>query len=335
MSVNRSTWPSTTVYTTPSTGYSVLGSDVLTSIPMETSAFDGVVSDLSNIYNSTDKNFNYYEMTYSPALQKLSAAQTYCTEVSVSVSPAVRDTVPAKRDNLRSNLYLGDLRLTSVYNISAYGSDDEFSEYGSTRQRISKLNVDGNRNVINIYLYRSTMVYLRYAEALNRAGFPQSAMCVLKYGMCQANTSKFVDAVERAQAGALIFFDPTVFILDNGKTFGDAAYQRYIYGIHSNGCGDAHANKDYVLPQPPTAKATRKDTVDYQIPLVENMIIDEMALEGAFEGNRFYDLMRVALRRNDPAYLADPISKRKGSDSADAELYSRLLDTSNWYLPLN
>ena len=29
------------------------------------------------------------------------------------------------------------------------------------------------------------MVYLRYAEALNRAGYPQSAMVILKYGLCQ------------------------------------------------------------------------------------------------------------------------------------------------------
>ena len=57
LNVNRSTWPSTTVYTSPSRGYSVSSSDVLTFIPMETSAFDGVVSDLSNIYNSTTKNF--------------------------------------------------------------------------------------------------------------------------------------------------------------------------------------------------------------------------------------------------------------------------------------
>ena len=326
---NRSTWPSTTVFNDPTKRYGITGNEVVTFIPMETRAFNGVVSQLVNIYNSTTKNYNYFELTYSPAMQNLSAAQTYCTEVSISIAPAVRDTVYVQPDNLRSVLYKGDLRLTSNYSVRAYGSDDEFSEYGSTYQTINK--VSSSR----VVLYRRSMIYLHYAEALNRAGFPQSAMCVLKYGMCQANTSKFVDDVERAQAGSLIYFDPTVYKLDNGMIFGDAAYHRNIYGIHAYGCGDAHANKDYVLPQPPTAKATRKDTVDYQIPLVENMIIDEMALEGAFEGNRFYDLMRVALRRNDPAYLADPISKRKGSDSADAELYSRLLDTSNWYLPLN
>jgi hypothetical protein len=86
-----------------------------------------------------------------------------------------------------------------------------------------------------------------------------------------------------------------------------------------------------VLPQPENALATRQDTVAYQIPLVENMIIDEMALEGAFEGYRFYDLMRVALRRGDPNYLASPIARRNGE--TDAALYSLLMDPKNWYLP--
>ena len=75
-----------------------------------------------------------------------------------------------------------------------------------------------------------------------------------------------------------------------------------------------------MLPQPTEALATRQDTVNYQIPLVENMIIDEMALEGAFEGYRFYDLMRVALRRGDPSYLAAPIARRNGE--ADNALYT-------------
>ena len=62
------------------------------------------------------------------------------------------------------------------------------------------------------------------------------------------------------------------------------------------------------------------------------MIIEEMALEGAFEGYRYYDLMRVALRRNDVAYLAEPISMRNGEQ--DAAIRAKLNDMSNWYLPL-
>ena len=40
---------------------------------------------------------------------------------------------------------------------------------------------------------------------------------------------------------------------------------------------------------------------------VENMIINEDALELAYEGERWPDLLRVAIRRNDPAFIADKI----------------------------
>ena len=57
----------------------------------------------------------------------------------------------------------------------------------------------------------------------------------------------------------------------------------------------------------------------------------------AFEGQRYYDLMRVALRRGNPAYLADKIYGRRGADKV-GEMRSLigkdLYQTANWYLPL-
>ena len=164
------------------------------------------------------------------------------------------------------------------------------------------------------------MVYLRYAEALCRAGLPQSAMAVLKYGICQDNLNEHVDSLERVAAGDLIAFDPTVF------------NQESVVGIHSLGSGDSDCNAYYELPLPSTPLPSRQDTINYQIPLVEDLIINEMALEGAFEGYRFYDLMRVALRRSDPAYLADPVCHRNGQP--DETMRAMLMDTKNWYLPL-
>jgi len=65
---------------------------------------------------------------------------------------------------------------------------------------------------------------------------------------------------------------------------------------------------------------------------LENQIIEERARELAFEGERFYDLMRVAKRRGDPAYLADKVaSKFSGSEAEN--IRSLLMNEENWYLP--
>jgi len=43
--------------------------------------------------------------------------------------------------------------------------------------------------------------------------------------------------------------------------------------------------------------------------------------------------MRVALRRDDPTYLAGKIAHRNGLlQPADATLYNRLSTPSNWYI---
>ncbi|HPN47891.1 MAG TPA: RagB/SusD family nutrient uptake outer membrane protein, partial [Bacteroidales bacterium] len=67
---------------------------------------------------------------------------------------------------------------------------------------------------------------------------------------------------------------------------------------------------------------------------VEELILTEMALETALEGHRFYDLMRVALRRGQEAYLAEKVALRKGSDNRDDALYNSLLNKNNWYLKM-
>jgi tetratricopeptide (TPR) repeat protein len=66
---------------------------------------------------------------------------------------------------------------------------------------------------------------------------------------------------------------------------------------------------------------------------IEDVIISERALELAFEGKRWFDLMRIARRRNDPSYLADKVAA-KYSDPAMAESVRSWLSTeSNWLLP--
>lgn len=64
---------------------------------------------------------------------------------------------------------------------------------------------------------------------------------------------------------------------------------------------------------------------------LEDLIMDEKARELAFEGERFYDLMRVAKRRNDPSYLAKAVSEKYPAEQQD-QIYNLLLDESNWYI---
>ena len=311
----RSTWPTNVTefnLANPTNGYNVTSMDeTLSFIPMENRVFDGVVSDLGNVFNSTHENNYYYQVTPSPAMQQLSASQTYCMEFQ---SGTETDTIYVPKIGLMKDVMAGDLRLNANYSQSSRGGQDEYSEFSSIRQDISKI------VPTRVATYRLNMVYLRYAEALNRAGFPQSAFAVLKYGLCQENIVAYVDSVEQVRAGSLIDFDPNIFTRET------------IIGIHSLGSGDSQANAYYTLPMPAQQLPTMQDTIAYQIPLVENMIIDEMALEGAFEGYRFYDLMRVALRRNTPEFLADPISRRWGM--VDEGLRALLMDRKNWYLPL-
>ena len=59
-----------------------------------------------------------------------------------------------------------------------------------------------------------------------------------------------------------------------------------------------------------------------------------MALESAIEGNRFFDLMRMARHRGDNDFLARRVASRKSSFATpDAALRTRLQTESNWYLP--
>ena len=295
-----------------SNNFSYSGSERLCYIPMESGKFYGVKSDLYEIFNSTSLNNQYAQATPTKRLRELSAAVDYCY-VQAKVDGSL-DTLYAPKDNLYKSQYAGDLRFGTIYSKYVYG-EDRFQRESNEIQNIEKY----VSNSSGVTLYRTNMLYLRYAEALNRAGYPQSAFTVLKYGLYPDMVAKHVDSLEQVKAGSVIDFDVILFTDENTQ------------GIHSRGCGNAECDTLYQLPQPTTALATRQDTIDYQIPLVEDMIINEMALEGAFEGYRYYDLMRVALRRNDPAYLASPISKRDGSE--DATLKALLMDKKNWYLP--
>ena len=126
----------------------------------------------------------------------------------------------------------------------------------------------------------------------------------------------------------------------------------YTIGVHQRGCGfiryddpiEYRSRYNYVaMVQQKIKEATGADVTAEQIysgeidelvkNAVEDLIIDECALELAFEGSRFSDLCRVAMRRGDANYLAERVSKRHTGE-VDENLRSKLSDMNKWFLPV-
>ncbi|MBR3618582.1 MAG: RagB/SusD family nutrient uptake outer membrane protein [Bacteroidaceae bacterium] len=278
--------------------------EILTIIPMEEEEYNGVVSYLRDVFNSTEDNNYFYQATHSPAYDELSRSQRF---VLVYTDPVTQlpDTVSPLMVYPSESLK-GDLRQQSIFTLR--NEETKSNTLSSIRQTCYKY-TSGHVN-----LYRLQHVYLRFAEALNRAGYPESAFAVLKHGLCKDFIDRYIPEKERKSAGSLLSFSEYTFPRENTQ------------GTHSRGSGNANADTTYVIP----ALSTAADTIQY----VEDKICDEMALETAAEGLRFYDLMRISLHRNDPTFLADKVARRKGSSNYDSALYSLLSDQKNWYLKL-
>ena len=328
-------------------------------IPMEQEKYNGVVSDLVNIFNSTDDNDYYNQVSASKALTKLSSDQIYCHFYHRNTydTKDSRDTLYVLDKNvipgtskdidksaIQSQKYKGDLRLSSIISLSKLHSD--FTNINTVIQNVIKIKSD------RICLYRYDVVYLRLAEALNRAELPEMAFAILKYGLCEETLTTRVSASEIEKANLIdpnLLDFPTRSFSIADLNYANGKYDLYMrntdddvsvddpqntIGLHSRGSGDASSNKYYVIP------ATCSDLND-SIKAVEEMILDEMALETCFEGYRFGDLLRISMHRvenesgafADNKFLADKIALR------DADLYQKLIGSGdnyngNLFLPL-
>jgi len=165
--------------------------------------------------------------------------------------------------------------------------------------------------------YRVPLLYLRYAEAVNRLGKPNLAMAVLKNGL------SYKTIVNKMLIPASEVTDP----LPNYMNFNDQIFN-FSCGIRMRGCGNADIDTTYYrIPGQVQLTTINSDSIKY----VEDLIVNELALESAFEGNRFQDLIRVAIRRNDNYYLANLVAaKHKNNKEV---IRSKLASSRDyWYL---
>ena len=407
--------------------------DKIAIIPLDTCAYDGTWSELYGFFNSQFENNYYVPVVPSKYIRELSQEQIWCGYFEEMGN---RDTIySVDKVEWEDSLEMGDLRLQAVYDRSQV-SDRYTDRFAKDRQHImkyatSRSNEGPDSKLRSYTLYRKNIVWLHFAEALNRAGFPQTAFAVLKYGLSSNTISNFVSRAERNNLynvgtyflGDLGSWSSTVFVDRHSPMAAQPNVTVSMQGIHSRGCGDSYYNKYYVLPRDSAiwaeydslevrgallADSLEKvkdaheihvipdDSVDWyydnypgyidaeynrvlnkaqyfvyvyesesdsiaflqlnaedaltrsrarnaedaaytaSVPLyqaaLEKMILDEEALEGMFEGYRFFDLMRYAMYHNDPDFIANQVARRKGA--AEYDTRADALKGGKWYLPL-
>ena len=298
--------------------------ETITVIPGDSLETWGNYSELPNIFNTNKFNNNKPGLSPSQRLLDISKEQYYCHYYQ----PRNDWVVTYAPKNLRGNRS-GDLRLSTWYSTSENMVDDEGNRY--TYQRIRKY-VSGETNSglsqsSNTTIYRRTLIYLRMAEALNRAGYPRFAFEILSTGV-NDNVINNVIIPEYPEDAAILTQFKFSTSTQNGYVIWNpesSLQNQNTQGIHSRGSGYTPKNEYYTMPT---------GTLEEQIEAVEDLIMTEEALEFAFEGYRFYDIMRVSLRRDDPTYLSNVIQARKGLDNSPC-LSVDLTDKRRWFLNWN
>lgn len=183
----------------------------------------------------------------------------------------------------------------------------------NSKNYLSKIYFMNVNNAINkrVMPYRVGLLYLRYAEAVNRLGKVNVAMAVLKYGLTPANLYN-PNIIPTAELGSP---------LPNYLNFTDTRFVDNL-AIRARSLGRPDLDNLFVIPS--TLDSVAK------ISYMEDLICNEYALETAFEGNRFHDLMRIAIRRDSTEYLSKKVAAKHPSNQSHIE--GILSDRNNWYL---
>jgi hypothetical protein len=170
------------------------------------------------------------------------------------------------------------------------------------------------------WLYRAASVWQHFGEAANRDGHPKLGYAIVNQGLRSTYTPPITptnpnnDNVTNIQQTFL----PAPYNFDARS--GDNPQFRAIWRDMAGLRGRAYLRSKAV-----TGDSTLQ---------VENQLVDEGALELAYEGQRWADLLRVAIRRNDPSFIAERVfDKLRKDGNGNAGAVRAKLANREWYLP--
>jgi len=280
--------------------------DIITYIPMAVTAQNGTITNLPLYfgadYYATPAEQTGYRRSGSrlPLVQEI---QVKPSEVLNTLSDStdyyyyVNTGSGSNYDSIQS-CKAGDMRLRNVL--------DQQTVDGEDLVWITKYD---NANII---LYRNTTVLLHLAEAFNRMGLCDAAFAILKER--EAGASDAAPYMTESTKKLLRESADYALLKDSFLT---RFSEENACGVHCHGAGKAVSDLAIALYQQGkspytydavigkkmekiaeefgvTVGTTKQDTIN----AIEDLLCDEYALEFAFEGNRFYDLCRLARHKN-------------------------------------
>jgi hypothetical protein len=196
----------------------------------------------------------------------------------------VRDESVISSSTVNSMLYLRALGDTRTANLLMQNADTVVWKYSIGKNRYDQ--------DADFHIFRAAGIHLYEAEIYNWWAFMQNG--IIRTFTTNAlnivnNGSNYSILSNRMQLGVRgrVGFGGTV----DGIKVGNINY------IHNPFTNEIVSYTDM------TGNLTAKQLY------LEEQLLDERARELAFEGERFYDLMRVAKRRNDPSFLAKLVSQ--------------------------
>lgn len=160
----------------------------------------------------------------------------------------------------------------------------------------------------HIYIYRAADAWLMLAEALTFAGDFAQADTILNNGMKQCWDGKKFNAP----------FDSPIYTSDLQKN----------EGIRGRAGATPKRLADFVVDSLFTDETQLNARKIY---VLDSLIAEETGLEMAFEGKRWYTLLRMARNLNKPEFLAEPVSGK--FSSSEGNMYKMwLLEPKNWFI---